>query len=297
MLIQDLEQKKLIHPPKWLPNNVHYLTIMGSIAYATNTDTSDFDVYGFCIPKREDVFPHLAGRIEGFGKQIQRFEQWQEHGIVDKDAQGGAGRTYDFTIFGIVRYFQLLMENNPNVVDSAFTAADCVLHSTNIGNLLRDNRKLFLHKGVIHKLRGYAFSQLHKAGSQNRVGKRAELVEKLGYDPKFLAHVVRLSLQAEQILLTGDLDLRQDREYIKSVKRGEIGLEEVRTWFTRKEEHLTKLYEQSTLQHSPDEPKIRQLLLDCLESHYGNLSECVVNVDKATETLREVKELIEKRGF
>lgn len=275
MILQELEQQKLIHPPKWLTQNCHYLTVMGSIAYSTNSDTSDFDVYGFCIPKREDIFPHLKGEIPGFGRQIQRFEQWIEHGIFDKDAQGGQGRTYDFTIFNIVRYFQLLMENNPNVIDSLFTAAECVLHITAVGRKIRDNRKMFLHKGIIPKLKGYAFSQLHKAGSHNREGKRAELVDKFGYDPKFLSHVVRLTLQAEDILLTNDLDLRKHKEHVKAVKRGEISLDEVRKWFNEKELFLQNLYEKSTLPHGPDESKIKKLLLEVLEEHYGSLEECI----------------------
>ena len=43
MLLQDLEEKNLIHCPKWLIDNTHYLCIMGSTAYATNTNDSDFD--------------------------------------------------------------------------------------------------------------------------------------------------------------------------------------------------------------------------------------------------------------
>jgi uncharacterized protein len=81
-IIQGLARKNLIHPPKWLPDNVHYLTDMGSVAYGTATGDSDVDIYGFCIPPREDVFPHLRGEILGFGRQVNRFEQWQEHHVV-----------------------------------------------------------------------------------------------------------------------------------------------------------------------------------------------------------------------
>jgi hypothetical protein len=81
MLLQDLAKKNLIHPPKWLPDNTIMLTIMGSQAYGVNQDASDQDVYGICIPPKELVFPHLAGEIPGFGRQIQRFEVWQEHRV------------------------------------------------------------------------------------------------------------------------------------------------------------------------------------------------------------------------
>ena len=66
-IVKELSEKGLAHPPKFLPDNVHYLTIMGSVAYGVSSDTSDMDVYGFCIPPKEIVFPHTAGAIWGFG--------------------------------------------------------------------------------------------------------------------------------------------------------------------------------------------------------------------------------------
>jgi uncharacterized protein len=159
-IIQGLARKNLIHPPKWLPDNVHYLTDMGSVAYGTATGDSDVDIYGFCIPPREDVFPHLRGEILGFGRQVNRFEQWQEHHVVDEDAHGGKGEEYDFTVYSIVKYFSLAMQGNPNMVESLFTAHDCVRHITQVGQMARDNRRIFLHKGFFHKARGYAFSMI-----------------------------------------------------------------------------------------------------------------------------------------
>jgi hypothetical protein len=73
MLIHKLEDAKLIHPPKWLANNTAMLSIMGSEAYGVSSGSSDVDIYGFCFPPKEMIFPHLHGEILGFGKQIQRF--------------------------------------------------------------------------------------------------------------------------------------------------------------------------------------------------------------------------------
>ena len=91
--VYKLNQRGLITPPKWLPDNIHYETIMGSISYGASSDTSDFDVLGFAIPPKEDVFPHLRGEILGFGRQKNRFEQYQQHHIVDADAVDGRGES------------------------------------------------------------------------------------------------------------------------------------------------------------------------------------------------------------
>jgi uncharacterized protein len=79
MIIKELEDKGFISPPPWLSTNVHYLTLAGSVAYGVSSDTSDMDIYGFCTPKKQTVFPHLAGEILGFGTQVPRFDQWQQH--------------------------------------------------------------------------------------------------------------------------------------------------------------------------------------------------------------------------
>ena len=168
--VKQLEKKGLIRPPKFLADNVHYECIMGSVAYGVSSDTSDMDVYGFCIPPKDMVFPHLMGEIEGFGRQKKRFEQYQQHHIKDESAMSGKGRDYDVTIYNIVKYFNLCMENNPNMIDSLFVPQECVLHITQIGNMVRESRKLFLHKGSWHKFKGYAYSQQSKLRSKSHRG-------------------------------------------------------------------------------------------------------------------------------
>src|SRR5207248_2179266 len=107
MILDQLEKRGLIQPPPWLITNVMNLSLMGSQAYGTSHEQSDFDVYGWCIPPKELIFPHLAGEVPGFGRQQKRFEQWLQPHIWDMDALGGKGHEYDFTVFSIVKYFHL----------------------------------------------------------------------------------------------------------------------------------------------------------------------------------------------
>jgi len=157
-LLQRLKKEENIDLPEFILFNTMYATYMGSVAYGVSDLGSDVDIYGFCIPPKEHVFPHLSGEIYGFGNQIKRFEQWQKHHINDKSS----GKEYDITIFNIVKYFQLCMENNPNMIDSLFVPRVCILQSTALSELVRENRHIFLHKGAFHKFKGYAYSQMHK---------------------------------------------------------------------------------------------------------------------------------------
>ena len=295
MLIQSLAKKELISPPKWLPDNVHYLTEMGSIAYGVSTESSDTDLYGFCIPPKEDIFPHLRGEIMGFGRQHQGFEQWQQHHIVDASARGGHGEEYDFSVYSIVKYFNLCMENNPNMIDSLFTPVDCVRHITPIGQMVRDQRRIFLHKGAWHKFRGYAHSQLSKMAGKSKESVRYAMVEQYGYDLKFAYHVVRLMCEIEQILTIGDIDLRRDAELLKTIRRGEWTEQQVREWFTEKERVLEPLYNISTIiPYRPDEDQIKTLLINCLEQHYGSISTIIPNLDRYRKALLDIASILTK---
>ena len=149
---------------------------MGSNAYGVVSDNSDLDVYGWAIPPKDMVFPHLRGEILGFGEQVQRFEQWSEHHVRRHDDP--TSPVYDFVVYGIVTYFQLCMKCNPNMIDSLFTPRRCVLHSTSIGEMVREQRRLFLTKAAWHSFKGYAYSQMNKIGRKvnHENPKRAESI-------------------------------------------------------------------------------------------------------------------------
>ncbi len=292
MLLDKLQEKGLIKPPDWLISNTHYLTIMGSNAYGYSASNSDLDIYGFCIPKKEMVFPHLAGHIQGFGKQQQKFDEFQQHHIFDQEANKGKGQEFDITVFGIVKYFQLLMDNNPNVIDSLFVRLEEILHISQVGNLVRDNRKLFLHKGSWHRFKGYAFSQWKKIRDLNRVeSKRKAIIDAYGYDVKFGSHLVRLLLEVEQILTEYDLDLKRNSDILKSIRRGEWTLEQLESWFFAKEKSLEVVYNESKLPWGPNEDAIKELLLKCLEHHYGNLEKAITVPKRESEVLKQIAQL------
>jgi len=293
VLLTSLVEKNAIHPPKWLPNNTQFLTIMGSAAYGVSGDTSDMDIYGFCIPPKDIVFPHLAGVIPGFGKQPENFGQWQEHHIKNPD---GKDQTYDITVFSIVKYFQLCMDNNPNMLNSLFVPRTCVLHMTPVAERVREKRKTFLHRGVWHKFKGYAYGQMSKIRNkvQAQNPERAEVIQKHGYDVKYAYHTVRLLNECEQILVEGDLDIQRNREQLKAIRRGEWTLEQLEAYFVEKERTLEAQYAATTLPVAPDEAALKSLLLDCLEQHYGTLDHKVTREANVSQLIREMDEVLGK---
>lgn len=290
--VQKLYNRGLIKPPAFVGSSTQYEVIMGSIAYGVDSNNSDVDVYGFCVPPKDVVFPHLKGEIFGFGRQTQRFEQFQQHHVLDQDSR----KEYDISIYNIIKYFQLVMDNNPNMLDSLYVPQRCILHITKIGQMVREKRKLFLHKGAWFKMKGYAYSQMHKMSTKNPEAgsKRIESIQQFGYDVKYAMHCVRLMNQVEQVLVEHDLDLERNREQLKSIRRGEWTEEQVVNYFQKKESELETAYVNSKLQHSPDEQAIKQLLLECLEEYYGSLDGCISQVDKYQYLVNDLKEIIRK---
>jgi predicted nucleotidyltransferase len=289
-IVTRLHNQGLIKPPPFVFGGTQYETIMGSQAYGVSSESSDVDIYGFCIPPKDMVFPHLRGEIQGFGDQIQHFEQYQQHHVKE----GSTQKEYDLNIYSIVKYFDLCMDNNPNLIDSLFTPQMCVTKATKIAQHVRDNRKLFLHKGAWHRFKGYAYSQMHKMGlkSPQAGSKRRELVEKHGYDIKFAYHIVRLLNEVEQILVEGDLDLQRNNDQLKSIRRGEWTVDQIEQYFAVKEKALETTYAESKLQYKPDQVAIKRVLMECLEEHYGSLEGCVESSDRYKDILREVQKLV-----
>lgn len=288
-IIQKLDRKGLLTGAPACVLTPELEIIGGSLSYGVSGDSSDMDVVSVCIPSREEVFPHLNGRVPGFGPQISVFQNWQRHHIKT-DEGTPAAKEYDITSYSITEFFRLAADNNPNIIDALFVPDRCVTHKTDVGTIMRDNRRLFLHKGSYQKFKGYAYSQMKKIGEMKPVGKRAELVERFGYDTKFAYHVVRLAQEAEMILLTHDLDIEAGREELKAIRRGEWTLEQLQDWFGRRTALLDELYLKSTLRPAPNFDELNRVLMVCLEIKFGTLSNAMIE-GEAQAALRKLEEI------
>lgn len=285
----------LIKPPSYVESGLIYECLMGSGSYgcSKSDNSSDIDIYGVCIPSRNIIFPHTAGYLNIFDDGIRpKFEQYQQHHVKCESS----GKEFDFTIFNIVKFFALLMKGTPNCIDALFVSEECVKHITQAGHLIRDNRKLFLAKNLWQTFRGYSVSQAKMLEGKNRVGKRAEDVENNGFDTKAAYQAWRLLAEAEQIITTGDLNLMRNAEEYKAIRRGDWTLDRFKKEFDVRKIALEEVFHKCTLPEEPDRNKVRELLLECIECHYGRslTSADIVKSDVELNTLREINKALEK---
>jgi len=84
-------------------SNVEWLArdILGDLF--KSGDMLDVGVYGFCLPPKTMVFPHLTGYVQGFGPAPETFGSWRQHHVKGTEAR----KEYDFMIFSVVRHFSL----------------------------------------------------------------------------------------------------------------------------------------------------------------------------------------------
>jgi len=297
--VEQLTRRGLINPPNDVQSNTMYETIVGSVAYGVADDLSDFDINGFFVPAVDRLFPHLRGHLLGFDKDVRVPKCWQNHHIMDADALGGSGREYDLNIYAITQYFRLCLDNNPNMIDTLYTPRECVLHSTPISEMIRERRGLFLHKQCWPKYKGFAYSQLHKMQGKNpeKDSKRDKLRERYGFDVKYAYHLVRLLYEAEMIMNEGCIDIRRHSEHLKAIRRGEVTEDDIVKWAAEKEHHLERAFENSILRAEPEYDAVKQLLIDCLEHHYGSLAAlepAKTSMRSERRALEEIHDICEK---
>lgn len=150
----------------------------------------------------------------------------------------------DTEIHDIKKFIRLASKGNPGLLELLYVADNHILKMDEYGERLRQFRRNFLSKEVYARFGGYAYSQFQKLMFADRVGKRAELIDKYGFDCKNASHCLRLYFEGIELLNDGELTLPLvQRQEILDVKMGRVKLEEV----LKRNEDLKKQFEYAYL--------------------------------------------------
>ncbi len=126
-----------INKNEHLGKHVVLLGLAGSYAYGTNIDGSDIDIRGITLNQKSD----LIG--------LTQFEQY-----VDDNT--------DTVIYAFNKMINLLLSCNPNTIELLGLAPENYLYLNDIGQMVLDNKRIFLSKRVIQSFGGYADAQLRR---------------------------------------------------------------------------------------------------------------------------------------
>lgn len=240
-----LEQSNLT----WLEDRTIILSPTGSYAYGTNTETSDKDYKGVCIPPVE----YYLG--------LDSFNEYNTSG--GKNFRNTKDDV-DVNIIHVNKFVRDAMQSVPNNIEILFVRPEDYIKVTPLGQILIDNRHLFLSKNIKYRFGGYANSQIQKLKNKNSNGTgRRDLIDVHGYDTKFFMHSIRLLTSATEILETGDYSTyRPNRELLLDCRNGKYTFEEALEMVEMYDNELAAAYEKSELPAKADYDKINKMLMD-----------------------------------
>lgn len=184
----------------------------GSRLYGLHTPESDHDYLSVFVENPDQVFTAVNP-----DRTIKLHDRGANERNVDAEDDGVA--------YGLRHFFKLLKSGNPTLLCVPFAPPDAIITDSSGAQLIFENRQLFLHSGCSARFYGYATKQKERM-ARERAGhtpNRPEIVEKYGYDCKYAMHIVRLALQGEEILSTGNISLpmrEEDRTLCLDVRHG-----------------------------------------------------------------------------
>lgn len=193
-----------------VPNHTILFTQSGSTAYNLRTETSDTDYRGCYLDESWEV-------LLGIKNNNLVFEMKEP----------------DLSLFNLIKFIKLALNGNTNILEVLFAPEECVLYSNPFGNILRNNRNLFLTENTLHCLAGYYTCELRRALGETtgRLGeKRKEELEARGYSSKNAFHCIRLLDRGIDLISEGVYKVRYGhneamRSYIMGIKNKEVSIE------------------------------------------------------------------------
>ena len=224
--------------------DVHYKALTGSKAYGLANENSDDDWRGFYIPPSIDWF-----------KMSDPVEQLQ------------TTNGEDYSYWELRKFFRLVIQNNPNVLESLWSPVVIYPHPDTeevLKTFIDNNRNSFITKKIIKTYGGYATSQLHRGEDYINRGKTRE-----GW--KHLMHLCRLLIQGRKALLEGDLkvDVGEYRDRLLEIRREEWTMDQFKKWHAELEAEFVDAQTKTKLSDKVDEKliekfvtKMRLMLLD-----------------------------------
>src|SRR6266498_4142751 len=224
------------------------------------TGQDDRDEMGLCLEPPQFVtgLARVPNGIAGRGPSV-RFEQYERHTAWDRPGgpanRSGAG-DLDVIIYSARKWARLALAGNPTVLLVLFVPDREVVFRDEAGAELAANAHRFVSRLAAGRYLGYLKAQ--KAAMTGQAGahtNRPELVAVHGYDTKYAMHALRLGLQGIELLTTGRITLpvpEPHRAYLRSIRRGEIPLDEVVAAISQAEAELTTLATTSSIPAEPD---------------------------------------------
>jgi uncharacterized protein len=202
-----------------LYGRIIYRCVVGSVAYGLADEGSDVDRRGFYLPPAD--------------------LHWSLYDLPEQLENAGTEECY----WEIRKFITMALKANPNVLECLYTPI--VELSTPLANELISGRTVFLSKLIYQTYNGYVMSQFKRLEQDVRVTGAPRW--------KHAMHLIRLLLAGIKALREGTVpvEVREHREQLLAIKRGEIPWQELEAWRLSLHGEFDRAFEATAL---PDRP-------------------------------------------
>lgn len=160
--ILNTSEYEFIHTEPRLKDKIALLTFGGSIAYGLDTPESDIDIRGIVMPSVSDLL--------GVGYLYNDEEKSNKRLIFGKEGfEQVTDIPTDTTIYALNKIIGLLYKSNPNTIEILGGHPDSYTMVSKYGQMLLDNKEIFLSKLAYGSFAGYARAQFQRL--KNAIGK------------------------------------------------------------------------------------------------------------------------------
>jgi len=253
--LSEEETNQILSDGQGNPRNLILLGYRGSIAHGTYKKSTE---------------PHSVDDKDVMGVFIgseKHYTGFEENEVGEK-----MFREWDIVQYELKKFVSLLLKSNPNVLMMLWLPEKYYLLKDKYGEMLIQNRDIFVSKQAYHAFSGYAYGQFKRMTNFKFEGymgeKRKKLVEKFGYDCKNAGHLIRLLKMGIEFLTEGVLYVeREDAPQLISIKNGEWTLEQVKSEAEKLFELAQQAYIHSPLKDKPNYEKAEELLMSIIRDY------------------------------
>lgn len=263
-------------------DNTILLTQVGSGLHGITVDNQDdFDAMGVCIEPPSCVIG------------LESFEQYQWR-TQPEGSRSGPGDV-DLTIYSLRKWAALAAQGNPTVLLLLFSPRDELVYLNGFGSVLQRSVDLFLSKDCGRRFLGYLDAQWERLlGVRSRRTNGPELIEEFGFDTKFAYHAIRLGIQGNELLSTGNITLpmpEPDRQWLKDLRVGAYSKEDALERIEDLRADLEQLVNRSDLPDKPDFDKLNEWLIMMYQRWWSLTSRresAIILLDRTSTTNKEL---------
>lgn len=162
----------------------------------------------------------------------------------------------DLVVYGALKFCKLAYKGNPSILVALYSP---VVETSCLGDELRalGQTGCFVSYHAKNAFCGYLNNQKQRLFKPP--ASRQHLVDKYGYDTKYVTHMARLAIQGYEFLTTGNMQIPMAQPYLEDlscIRKGGLPLEEALSYVNILEKRLLEL----DINKEPDSVPVNKFL-------------------------------------